>query len=38
MIGTVSFEKDDLQRTPYKFEAGTPHISGGIALGAPWIG
>ena len=35
MIGTVSFEKGTTyNELPYKFEAGTPHISGGIALGA----
>ena len=35
MIGTVSFENGTTyNELPYKFEAGTPHISGGIALGA----
>ena len=35
MIDTVSFEKGTtFNELPYKFEAGTPHISGGIALGA----
>lgn len=34
MIDTVSFEKGTtFNELPYKFEAGTPHISGGIALG-----
>jgi cysteine desulfurase/selenocysteine lyase len=34
MIETVSFEKTTYNALPYKFEAGTPHISGAIALGA----
>jgi cysteine desulfurase/selenocysteine lyase len=35
MIGTVSFENGTTyNELPYKFEAGTPHISGGVALGA----
>jgi cysteine desulfurase/selenocysteine lyase len=34
MIASVSFEKTVYNRLPYKFEAGTPHISGGIGLGA----
>lgn len=34
MIDTVSFEKGTtFNELPYKFEAGTPHISGGVALG-----
>jgi cysteine desulfurase/selenocysteine lyase len=33
MIASVSFEKTVYNRLPYKFEAGTPHISGGIGLG-----
>lgn len=33
MIATVSFEKTTYNTLPYKFEAGTPHISGGIILG-----
>jgi cysteine desulfurase / selenocysteine lyase len=33
MIASVSFEKTIYNRLPYKFEAGTPHISGGIGLG-----
>jgi cysteine desulfurase / selenocysteine lyase len=34
MILTVSFEKSSWNALPYKFEAGTPHIAGGIGLGA----
>lgn len=34
MIKTVTFEKTTYNELPYKFEAGTPHIEGGIALGA----
>jgi len=34
MIKSVSFEKTTYNELPYKFEAGTPHIEGGIALGA----
>jgi len=34
MIRTVTFEKTTYNEIPYKFEAGTPNISGGIALGA----
>jgi len=33
MISTVSFEKTTYNDLPYKFEAGTPHIEGVIALG-----
>jgi cysteine desulfurase/selenocysteine lyase len=33
MIKSVSFEKSTYNDLPYKFEAGTPNISGGIALG-----
>jgi len=33
MISSVSFEKTTYNRLPYKFEAGTPHIAGPIALG-----
>jgi cysteine desulfurase/selenocysteine lyase len=33
MIRTVSFEKSTWNDLPYKFEAGTPHIAGGIGLG-----
>lgn len=34
MIKMVSFEKTIYNDLPYKFEAGTPHISGVIGLGA----
>ncbi|WP_024850701.1 aminotransferase class V-fold PLP-dependent enzyme [Hydrogenovibrio kuenenii] len=34
MIYSVTFEKTEYNVLPYKFEAGTPHIAGGIALGA----
>lgn len=34
MIRRVTFEKSDWNDLPYKFEAGTPHIAGVIALGA----
>jgi cysteine desulfurase/selenocysteine lyase len=34
MIRSVSFEKTTYNVLPYKFEAGTPHIAGTIALGA----
>lgn len=34
MIKTVSFKGTTYNDLPYKFEAGTPHIEGGIALGA----
>lgn len=33
MIKTVSFEKTTYAGLPHKFEAGTPHIEGGIVLG-----
>jgi cysteine desulfurase/selenocysteine lyase len=33
MILSVTFEKTTWNRVPYKFEAGTPHIEGVIALG-----
>lgn len=33
MIKTVSFEKTVYNNLPYKFEAGTPNIVGGIGLG-----
>lgn len=33
MIASVSFEKTTYNKLPYKFEAGTPHIAGGIGLG-----
>ncbi|MEK7681551.1 MAG: cysteine desulfurase, partial [Chloroflexota bacterium] len=34
MIMSVTFEKTTYNSLPYKFEAGTPHISGAIGLGA----
>src|SRR5206468_12049172 len=34
MISSVSFEKTTYNVLPYKFEAGTPHVAGGIGLGA----
>jgi cysteine desulfurase / selenocysteine lyase len=34
MIKTVTFEKTTYADIPYKFEAGTPNIAGGIGLGA----
>src|SRR4051812_33472944 len=34
MIRTVTFEKTTFNELPYKFEAGTPNIAGGIGLGA----
>lgn len=34
MIKTVSFQKTTYNDLPHKFEAGTPNIAGGIALGA----
>jgi cysteine desulfurase/selenocysteine lyase len=34
MISSVTFEKTIFNKLPYKFEAGTPHIAGGIGLGA----
>lgn len=34
MIKTVTFEKTVYNELPFKFEAGTPDISGAIALGA----
>ena len=34
MIKTVSFAKTEYNELPFKFEAGTPHIAGGIGLGA----
>lgn len=34
MILSVSFEKTTYNQLPWKFEAGTPHISGAIGLGA----
>ena len=32
MIESVSFEKTLFKRPPERFEAGTPHISGAIAM------
>ncbi|MCA9537228.1 MAG: cysteine desulfurase [Myxococcales bacterium] len=34
MIDRVTFEETTWNALPYKFEAGTPHIAGGIGLGA----
>ena len=34
MIDTVTFEKTTYADLPFKYEAGTPHIAGAIALGA----
>ena len=34
MIRSVSFEKTTYNDLPHKFEAGTPHIAGGIAMEA----
>lgn len=34
MISTVTFEKTTFNDLPYKFEAGTPNIAGGIAMDA----
>ena len=34
MISSVTFEKTLFNKLPYKFEAGTPDISGAIGLGA----
>src|SRR3569833_1615518 len=34
MIRIVSFKKTEYNALPAKFEAGTPHIAGGIGLGA----
>ncbi len=34
MIRSVTFEKTSYNSLPYKFEAGTPNIAGGIGLGA----
>jgi len=33
MIASVTFEETIYNELPYKFEAGTPHIAGGIGLG-----
>jgi cysteine desulfurase / selenocysteine lyase len=39
MIASVTFEGSTWNELPYKFEAGTPNIAGGIALGAAidWV-
>ena len=39
MIASVTFEKTTWNELPWKFEAGTPNIAGGIALGAAidWV-
>lgn len=34
MIRSVTFAKTEYNTLPYKFEAGTPHIAGGVGLGA----
>ncbi|WP_417498899.1 SufS family cysteine desulfurase [Methylophaga sp.] len=34
MILSVSFEHTEYNSSPYKFEAGTPHIAGAVGLGA----
>ncbi len=34
MISSVTFEKTLYNRLPHKFEAGTPHVSGALGLGA----
>jgi cysteine desulfurase/selenocysteine lyase len=34
MISSVTFEKTTWNKLPYKFEAGTPDISGAVGLGA----
>ncbi len=34
MISTVDYEKSTYNHLPFKFEAGTPHISGVIGLGS----
>jgi cysteine desulfurase/selenocysteine lyase len=34
MIASVTFERTTYAMPPHKFEAGTPHIEGGIGLGA----
>ncbi len=33
MISKVTFERTSYNELPFKFEAGTPHIAGGICLG-----
>jgi cysteine desulfurase/selenocysteine lyase len=34
MIASVTFEKSEYNVVPYKFEAGTPNITGAVGLGA----
>lgn len=34
MITTVTFERTEYAEVPHKFEAGTPHVSGAVGLGA----
>jgi cysteine desulfurase/selenocysteine lyase len=34
MISSVTFEKTIYNSLPYRFEAGTPNVAGGIGLGA----
>jgi cysteine desulfurase/selenocysteine lyase len=34
MIKSVTFERTIFNDLPYRFEAGTPHIAGGVGLGA----
>lgn len=34
MILSVSFDRSTYNELPYKFEAGTPHVSGAVGLGA----
>ena len=34
MISSVTFEKSEYNSVPYKFEAGTPNITGAVGLGA----
>ncbi|MFH1965897.1 MAG: cysteine desulfurase [Acidobacteriota bacterium] len=34
MIGSVTFEKTTYNKIPFKYEAGTPNIAGGIGFGA----
>jgi cysteine desulfurase/selenocysteine lyase len=34
MILSVTFEKTEFNQVPWKFEAGTPHISGAVGLAA----
>jgi len=33
-VKTIAFEKTEYAELPFKFEAGTPHIEGGIGVGA----